>query len=84
VSPNIPGLKPVPATGSGPGGRVEISDIRAKLGEIRGEVDETTERAKPIALYGAVGATVVVIVIAFWLGRRRGRRKSTWVEIRRL
>jgi hypothetical protein len=71
------------ARGSGPDGRVELSDIRSKLGEIRGEVDETTEKAKPIALYAAVGGVVALVVVAFVLGRRRGRRKSTWVEIRR-
>ncbi len=84
MSPNIPGLKPVSAQGSGPGGKVEMADIRAKLGEIRGEVDSTTEKAKPIALYAAVGGAVLLIAVAFVLGRRRGQRKSTWVEIRRL
>ena len=55
VSLKIPGVKLVPVAGSGPGGKVEITDIRAKLGEIRGEVDETAEKAKPIAWYAAVG-----------------------------
>jgi hypothetical protein len=84
VSPSLPGVKPAAVTGSGPGGRVEIGDIRAKLGEIRGEVDETTEKAKPIAIYAGVGGVVLLIVLAFLLGRRRGQRKATWVEIRRL
>jgi hypothetical protein len=84
LSPKIPALKPAPAKGSGPGGRVEMADIRAKLGEIRGDVDETTEKAKPYALYAAVAGVVVVVGVAFVLGRRRGKRKSTWVEIRRL
>jgi hypothetical protein len=75
---------PAPATGSGPEGRIEIDDIKAKLGEIRGEVDEGKDRARPLATYAAVGAVVVVVAVTFVLGRRRGRRKSTWVEIRRL
>lgn len=70
--------------GSGPDGRVEIGDIRAKLGELAGEVDDTTSRAKPILTYVAVGAAVALVVVAFTLGRRKGRRKSTWVEVRRL
>jgi hypothetical protein len=73
-----------PVRGSGPGGRVEIGDIRAKLTEIRGEVDETTDSVRPYATYAAVAGAVLVITVAFVLGRRRGRRKSTWVEIRRL
>jgi NaMN:DMB phosphoribosyltransferase len=84
VSLKIPGLKPAQVAGSGPGGKVELSDIRAKLGEIRGEVDETAEKAKPVVMYAAVGGVVLLVVAAFVLGRRRGRRKSTWVEIRRL
>lgn len=79
-----PGFKAVPVTGTGPRGNVQITDIRAKLGEIRGEVDETVEEARPLAVYAAVGGVIVLAVVAFWLGRRRGQRKSTWVEVRRL
>jgi len=53
------------------------------LGEIRGDVEETVEGAKPIGTYIAVGLAVTVIVVTFVLGRSRGRRKSTIVEIRR-
>jgi hypothetical protein len=80
----IPGLKPGEVTGSGPGGKVEIGDIQAKLAEIRGDVDQTVERAKPVGLYVAVGGALLVIILVFLLGRSRGRRKDTWVEIRRL
>jgi hypothetical protein len=80
----IPGLKPTEAVGSGPGGKVEIGDIHAKLVEIRGDVDDTVERAKPVALYGVVGGVLLLVVLAFLLGRSRGRHKDTWVEIRRL
>jgi hypothetical protein len=70
--------------GSGPGGRIEIEDIRAKLGEIRGDVEEVTDKAKPMLTYAAVGAGILVIILAFVLGKKRGKRKATWVEIRRL
>lgn len=63
---------------------VDISDIRAKLEEIAGDTEETVERAKPVALAAGAAGVVVLVGIAFLLGRRRGRRKSTWVEIRRL
>ncbi len=84
MSPKIPALKPIAVNGSGPGGRVEMSDIRAKLGEISGEVDSTTEKAKPMATYAAVAGVVVIVALAFVMGRKRGKRKATWVEIRRL
>ena len=72
-----------PAQGSGPGGRITRDDLQAKLSDIRGDVDEAVADAKPIATYVAVGAAVAVVVLAFVLGRSRGRRKSTFVEIRR-
>lgn len=78
------GLKSAPAQGSGPHGKVEITDIRQKMYEIRGDVEETADKAKPIATYAAVAGAIVIVGVAFWLGRRRGRRQSTWVEIRRL
>jgi len=65
-------------------GRITRGDIESKLREMQGEVKETTEAAKvPImAIAGAVVA--VVVVAAFLLGKRRGRRRSTVVEIRRV
>ena len=63
--------------------RVSRDDIEAKLREIQGEVDETAEQAKGMAI--AVGAVVAVglLVVVFELGSRRGRRKTTVVEVRR-
>ena len=59
-------------------------DIEAKLREIRGEVDTAATAAKPVGLAVAAAAAVAVLAAAYLLGRRRGRRKSTWVEIRRV
>ena len=58
--------------------------IRAKLREIDGSLQATTKAAAPIGL--AVGAVAVaaVVVLAYALGRRRGRRRRTFVEIRRI
>ena len=81
MSPKKPAVAPV---GSGPQGRIEVSDIQSKLEEIRGDTTEAAEQAKPVAMIGAVAGVVVLVGVAFLLGRRRGRRKSTWVEIRRL
>ncbi|WCO69197.1 hypothetical protein PO878_10730 [Iamia majanohamensis] len=68
-----------------PGGEKKISrdDIEAKLRELQGEVDETAESAKGIAV--AVGAAVAVgvVVVVFLLGRKRGKSKTTIVEVRR-
>jgi hypothetical protein len=81
MRPKLPATQPA---GSGPGGRIEITDIQAKLEEIRGDTTEVAERNMPVAVIGAFAGVVVLLGVAFLLGRRRGRRKSTWVEIRRL
>ena len=70
-------------TGSGPGGRIDKADIQAKLAELRGDAEAKVEAARPVLTYVAVGGAVVLVVVAFALGRRRGRRTSTWVEVRR-
>ncbi len=60
------------------------SDIEAKLRQIKDEVDTTTETAKPYAAVAAVAMAVVVVGLAFFLGRRKGRKGTTLVEIRKL
>ena len=65
-------------------GRITRGDIEAKLREMRGEVEQTAEAAKAPMLAIAGGVAAVVVVLAFLVGKRRGRRKSTVVEIRRV
>lgn len=64
--------------------KIERADIEAKFQELRGEVDDTAEAAKGTLI--AVGAAVAigVVVVAFWFGRKRGRKRTTVVEIRRV
>jgi hypothetical protein len=63
---------------------VSRSDIEQKLREIRGEVDTATTAAKPAAMAVAAVAVVAIIGVAYLLGRRKGRKRSTVVEIRRV
>ena len=63
---------------------VSRADIEAKLAEIRGVTDDTTEVAEEAAKTGLIIAGVGVVIVAFLLGRRRGRKKSTIVEVRRI
>ena len=65
-------------------GRITRADIESKLKEMRGEVQETAEAAKVPIMAVVGGVAAVVVVVAFLLGKRRGRRKSTVVEIRRV
>lgn len=58
--------------------------IEAKLREIRGEVDSTARSARPFVLVAGAVATVAVVGIAYLLGRRKGKKKTTIVEVRRV
>ena len=58
-------------------------DIEAKARELVGVVDETKGSVQDKAMLGAVAATVVVAA-AFLLGRRRGSRNKTMVEVYRV
>ena len=70
--------------GSGDGRKVTRADLEAKLTEIDAELSDTGEAMKPKALALGVGALVVILILAFLLGRRKGERKTTIVEVRRI
>jgi len=63
--------------------RVTPEDIRSKLTEIQGEATEHVEAAKNQVI--AVGALVAILllIVAFLLGRRGGKRSSAVIEVRR-
>ena len=73
-----------PPADAASGKSVDRSDIEAKLREIRGEVDTTATAAKPALMAVAGVAVVAVFFVAYSLGRRKGKKKSTVVEIRRV
>ena len=63
---------------------VSRSTIEAKLREIRGELDTTAQSARPYAVMAGVAVAVAVVGMAYLLGRRRGKKKTTVVEVRRV
>ncbi len=71
-------------TGTGPDGAITRDDLEAKLRELSDDVSETTETAKSYAMAAAVGVGLLIFAIAFRAGKKRGRRRSTVVEIRRI
>lgn len=64
--------------------KVTPGDLRAKLNELQGDVVATTDAAKGTAI--VFGATVAVVVVlgVFMFGLRRGKKRTTVVEIRRV
>ena len=59
-------------------------DIEAKLRELHAEVADTRESATSTLL--TVGAVVLVgvVAVAFFMGRRKGKKRTTVVEVRRI
>lgn len=58
-------------------------DIERKAMELADAVDETRESVKNVAMIGVV-VVACVVVAAFLMGRRRGARNKTLVEVYRV
>ncbi len=56
------------------------STLRSVVGEVEQQATDNARRLLPLA----VGAGVVLLVAAYFLGRRVGTTRSTVVEIRRI
>lgn len=65
-------------------GRVTRADIEAKLRDLRGDLEDTEDVVKEAGKGVAVGGIILLLILVFLFGKRRGRRKSTVVEIRRI
>jgi signal transduction histidine kinase len=63
---------------------VTRDDLEAKLRELKGEVDDTAKAATGVVVAVAAVTVVGVVAIAFLIGKRKGRKKTTVVEIRRV
>jgi hypothetical protein len=66
-----------------PATKITREDIETKLRQIHGDFDTAGEVAKSTGTVVAAVAVVVVVVAVYFIGKRRGRRKSTVVEVRR-
>ena len=66
------------------GRTVTRGDIESKLRELRGEVESTGNNVKHYAIAAGAVVAVAVVALAFTLGKRKGKRKTTVVEVRRV
>ena len=58
--------------------------LEAKLRELEGGVSDTKESAASMLVTVGAVLAVGVIAIAFLAGRRKGRKRTTVVEVRRI
>jgi len=63
---------------------VTRADIEAKMREIQGGAEVGADAAKGAGVAVGVGFLFLAVLVAYALGRRRGRRRRTFVEIRRV
>ena len=65
-------------------GHITRDDIEAKLRQITGEVADVGAASKSYALVAGAVLAVGVLAGAYLLGRRKGKKRTTVVEVRRL
>ncbi len=63
--------------------QITPDDIKSKLGDLQGEVRHEVDGAKSQLIAVGAGVALVLLVIAFMLGRRGGKRASAVIEVRR-
>jgi hypothetical protein len=71
-------------TSSGPGDRITLDDIEARFRELAGSTTDRVESARMPLIGGGVLALVLLLLALYFLGRRRGRKRATVLEIRRI
>jgi len=64
--------------------RITRDDIESKLREITGEVTEVGKASMGYAIAAGALALTAVVAGAYFLGRRKGRKRTTVVEVRRV
>lgn len=65
-------------------GRITRTDLETAFSRVVGDGQEAATTIVPQALVVAGAVALAVVALAFLAGRRRGRRRSAVVEIRRL
>ena len=65
---------------------VEITpeDLQQKFGQLKEELENVAGAARSTAQKVGVIAGVILVLLAFFLGSRRGKAGKTIVEVRRL
>jgi hypothetical protein len=69
---------------SPPRGPITRDDIEAKFRDLQGEVETIESDARDYLGVAVAAVAVTVVVLAFVLGNRRGKKRRTVVEIRRV
>ena len=63
---------------------IQRRDLEAKFRELQGDVEDTYQSATNTLLTLGAVVAVGVVAVAYLLGRRKGKKRTTLVEIHRL
>ncbi len=69
---------------SPPEEKITRDQIEAKFRDVTGGVTTEVEGVKSQALAVGLAVAVLTVAVVYLVGRRRGRRRSTIVEVRRI
>ena len=72
------------AASRAPSDRITRDDLEDKFRELEGDAREQVESARSTLVTAGVVAALLLLLLAFLLGTRKGRKRSTVVEIRRV
>ncbi len=64
--------------------RITRDDLEAKFRAIQDEVQGKVEDKKQTMITAAAVGGIILLLLFFFLGKRSGKKKTTFVEIRRL
>ena len=64
--------------------RITRDDLEAKFRELTGDVNDTAQRLTKGAVTFGTAALVVILILVFLIGRSKGKKKTTVVEIVRV
>ena len=63
---------------------IQRRDLEAKFRELQGDVEDTYQSATNTLLTVGAVVAVGVVAVAYLIGRRKGKKRTTLVEIHRL
>lgn len=66
------------------GRRISRDDLEAAFTKVLGDGEATAEAAERPVLVVAAAVVIGVVALAYLAGRRRGRKRSTVIELRRI
>lgn len=67
-----------------PGERISLADVEQQFRSLGGSAQSVVAQSRTTATAVALAGGVLTVASVYFLGRRRGRRRATVLEIRRV